>query len=207
MKRRSRNKKKLILGITGGWGSGKTTVARIFKSFSVEIIDADKIAHQVTRPQTKIYKKIIRTFGGDILKEDKTIDRDKLGRIVFANRKLLKRLNKIVHPEVIRIIREKIKASSKGIIALDAPLLIEAGLEKLVDELIVVNITRKRQIERIQRKTGLSRPDILRRIKAQIPLSDKVRRADFVIDNSGTAEKTKKQAKEIAKRLSLASDS
>lgn len=193
MKGRSSDKKRTILGITGSFGSGKTTVARNFKSLGAKIIDADKIAHRLIKPQTKIYKRIINTFSEDILKKNRTIDRDKLGEIVFNNKNLLKVLNKIIHPQVIRIIKREIKTSSQEVIILDAPLLIEVGLKKLVDKLIVVKITRKKQMERILHKMSLSKTDILKRIRHQIPLKDKVRIADFVVDNSGTVENTKRQ--------------
>jgi len=201
IKKQSQDRKRIILGITGSFGSGKTTVARIFGSCGTKIIDADKIAHGLIRPRTKIYKKIINTFGRDILKKNKAIDRKKLARIVFNNKFLLKRLNEIIHPEAIRIIKEKIKAHPERRIILDVPLLIEAGLGKIVDKLIVVTITREKQIERIAKKTGLKRIDILKRIKAQAPLGNKIRLADFVIDNSATIGKTKKQVERIRRLL------
>ncbi len=195
------HKKRIILGLTGSFGSGKSTVARIFRSFGAKIIDADKIAHTVIKPRTKVYEKIINNFGKDILKRNKTIDRDKLSKIVFSNKHLVKELNSIVHPEVIRVIKQKIKTSSKRVIVLDAPLLIEAGLGKIVDKLIVVTVTKEKRIDRICKKTNLSRPDILKRIEAQISLRNKIRLADFVIDNSGTVENTKKQIQVIRRLL------
>ena len=201
MKRLKRNKKRVILGVTGTFGSGKSTVANMFKSFGAELIDADKIAHRVIRPGSEIYKKIINAFSRSILKKNKTIDRKKIAKAVFKDKKLLQKLNRIIHPEVIKIIENQICASTKDIVVLDAPLLIEAGLERLVDKLIVVSIHKKKQIERALKKASLSEADILKRIKAQIPLKDKIRLADFVIDNSSTIEKTRKQVVSIRRSV------
>jgi len=206
---RKPNRKKIVLGLTGSFGSGKTTVAGIFRSYGAEIIDADRIAHSCIAGGTLGYKRICKAFGKDILKKNRTIDRVKLARIVFAHKGLLKKLNKIIHPEVIRIIRNKIKKTltcsgrqeKSKIIVLDAPLLLEAGLRRVVDKLIVVKIKRAEQLERIQRKFSFSREDILKRIKRQMPLQLKVRLADFVIDNSGTIGETKKQIEEIRRVL------
>jgi len=193
--------KKIIIGLTGSFGSGKTTVSKMLRSFGAQIIDADSIARITLNPNTKIYTRIIKRFGTGILKKNKTIDRVKLGELVFNNKNLLNRLNKIVHPEVIRIIKNKIKNSSSCVIVLDAPLLIEAGLTRMVDKLIVVKTEQKKQIRRIQAKFHLGKSDILKRVKAQIPLSDKVRFADFVIDNSATLQETRVQVLDIWKKL------
>ena len=198
---RKPNRKRIVLGVTGSFGSGKTTVAGIFRSYGAEIIDADRIAHSCIAGGTLGYKRICKAFGKDILKKNRTIDRVKLARIVFDNKGLLKKLNKIIHPEVIRIIRNKIKKSRAKIIVLDVPLLLEAGLRRMVDKLIVVKIKRAEQLERIQRKFSFSREDILKRIKRQMPLQLKVRLADFVIDNSGTINRTKIQVREIWRKL------
>jgi len=194
----------MIIGITGSFGSGKTTVAGMFKSFGVEVIDVDKIAHRIIKPRSKIYKKIISAFGKDILKNNKTIDRHKLAQIVFNNKNLLKKINRIMHPEIIGMIKNRIKTSRSKLIILDTPLLIEAGLKDRVDKLIVVKVDRRHQIQRLLNKTSLTRAEILRRIKAQISLRDKVRLADFVIDNSGTIDDTERQVKKIAGKLKLA---
>lgn len=193
--------KKIILGLTGSFGSGKTTVAKIFRDLGAKTIDADRIAHSLIKPKTKIYKKIINIFGKDILKKNRTIDRRKLAKLVFSNKKSLKKLNRIMHPEIIRIIKEKIKNTFAKVIVLDAPLLLEAGLKSLVDKLVVVDIRKPIQIKRIQNKTHQNRIDILKRLKFQIPLAQKIRMADFVIDNSQTFENTKKQVEKIRRLL------
>jgi len=201
MKRQNRFSAKLVIGLTGNFGSGKTTVASLLRSYGAEVIDADKISHQVIAFGTGAYKRIVRIFGRAILRKDGRIDRAKLGEIVFNNKRLLGALNRIIHPQVIRIIRKKIKKSSRKIIILDAPLLIEAGLRRLPDKLIVVKINRKQQLQRLAKKTKLKKPQILQRIRAQVPLSAKVRLADFVIDNSATLKETEKQVKAIRRLL------
>lgn len=195
------NKKKLIIGLTGSFGTGKTKVSQIFKSLGACVIDADKIAHGCLKSRTKIQRKIIKIFGKKILNQDKSINRKKLAGIVFNNQKLLKELNKLVHPEVIRLMKRAIRTCKKNVVILDVPLLVEASLINMVDKLIVVKSSRKSQIERIQKKLGLKRSDILKRIKSQLSLSDKIRLADFVIDNTGRVCVTRKQVREIWRRL------
>jgi len=194
-------KKKIIIGLTGSFGSGKSTVAGIFNSFGAKVVDADLLARQCVTPGKLAYKKIVKSFGREILSKDKTIDRAKLGRIVFWDTRKLKRLNDIVHPEVIRHMKMQIKSTEQAAVVLDVPLLIEAGLRSLVDKVVVVKINRAEQIKRCQQRTMLSESDIVKRIKAQMSLSAKERLADFVIDNSGTVAQTRKQVEEILRSL------
>lgn len=196
-----RNKKKIIIGVTGSFGSGKTTVAKMLKGQGVKVVDADKIAHNVLQSRTPAYKKIIKAFGRDILRPDQSIDRRKLASIVFSDKKLLKKLNTLVHPAVIARIKQEMREAREGVIILDAPLLIEAGLKNITDKLVVVKITRPEQLRRLIEKTHLSRKEILKRIYAQMSLSDKLRMADFVIDNNGTPGQTRKQAAIIRRLL------
>ena len=193
--------KKIVLGLTGGFGTGKTTVALFFKKAGAKVIDADELAHKCLARGKAPYKKIIRIFGKDILGKNREIDRKKLAGYVFGDRKKVKQLNNIIHPEVIKKIRNKIKQTKKGIIVLDVPLLVEAGLTQLVDKLIVVIAIRKNQVRRIQKRTHLPKREIIKRINLQIPLSRKARLADFVIDNNGTIEKTKKQVVKLWREL------
>ena len=192
---------KVIIGLTGSFGSGKSTVAGIFASYGAKIIDADKIARGCFRRAGRIYKKIISAFGAGVISKDRQIDRGELSKLVFSDKKKLRKLNSIVHPEVIRIIKTKINAIKKGVIILDAPLLLEAGLRNKVDKLIVVTAGRDRQLKRLLKKGSLDRAGILKRMEFQIPFRVKARLADFIIDNSGTLEKTRKQAAEIRRKL------
>lgn len=191
----------MVIGLTGSFGSGKTTVAKLLRLRGFELIDADRISRDLFSPGTKVYQKTVESFGNGIIKKDKAIDRLKLARLVFQEKKLLHKLNSIVHPEVIRIITDKIGKSSRRFIILDAPLLIEAGLTNLVDKLIVVNINRKEQLHRLLKRTSLNKTEILKRINSQLSLDKKVRLADFVIDNSGTLNQTKRQVKAIRRLL------
>lgn len=201
MRRQKLNRKKIVIGVTGSFGSGKSTVARIFGSYGAKVIDADRLAHQCIKYKSPAYKRIVCIFGSKILKEDKSIDRKKLGRLVFSNKALLKKLNLIVHPEVISAIKKRIKSAREGLIFLDIPLLLEAGLKNIVDKVIVVKTERAKQLKRIQKKLSLGKPDILKRIKSQMPLPLKIHLADFVIDNSFTLKETKKQVAEIRRNL------
>ncbi|MFA4889009.1 MAG: dephospho-CoA kinase [Candidatus Omnitrophota bacterium] len=201
MPKQSKFKEKIVLGLTGIFGSGKSTVAELFRSEGALVIDADKLAHRCLKPETKTYKKIIRLFGKSILKQNKTINRSKLAGVVFNNKKLLGALNNIIHPQVIREIKSKINSARKRIIVLDAPLLIEAGLKKIVDKLIVVTISRQKQVQRLKGRGFLKKIDILKRAKLQMPLNKKVRLADFIIDNNGVFSETRKQASRIRRIL------
>ena len=191
----------MILGITGSVGTGKSTVAAYFKELGAELINADTVAHSVIKLGTPGYKKIVSLFGRRALSSSGAIDRKRLGKIVFEDSRLLNKLNSIVHPEVITVVKNRIRKSRSKMIIFDAPLLIEAGLINLVDELIVVRVSRPVQIQRLRCKTGLSSAQIIARIKAQMPLSAKIKMADFVIDNNGTKIKTKKQVVSIWKQL------
>jgi dephospho-CoA kinase len=192
---------KFVIGVTGSFGSGKTTVARMFKRRGVSIIDADKIGHCVIMPGKEAYRRIVRVFGKEVLTRDKRIDKRRLAGIVFNDSRALKKLNRITHPAIIKIIRDRIRKSAIRTFILDAPLLIEAGLGRMVDALIVVKSSRKNQVLRIRRRDALSDRKIGQRIKRQIPLTRKIRLADFVIDNNGSIRETKEQVEQIRRLL------
>lgn len=187
-----------IIGITGGFGTGKTFVASILRSLGAKVIDADTIAHEAIRKGERAYSRVVRLFGSSVIGRDDEIDRRKLADIVFADNAKLKALNRIIHPEVIRHIKREIGRKGKeGIIVIDAPLLVEAGLAGIVDILVVVICSRDKQITRCRKKFRIKKEDVSKRIKRQISLKKKIRMADFVIKNQGARSETRRQVKEM----------
>ena len=183
-----------VIGLTGSFGTGKTFVASIFKELGARVIDADRVAHKLIRKGSPAYKRIVKSFGKSILTGEGEIDRSKLGHIVFSDKALLRKLNDIVHPYVIKEIKRSIRSAGKtDIVVIDAPLLLEAHLGGLVDKLVVVKCQKRRQVERCQEKFRLKKKEILRRIESQIPIKKKTEIADLVIENSLTRSQTRKQ--------------
>jgi dephospho-CoA kinase len=180
----------LTIGLTGGIGSGKSTVSKILAELGAPVIDADKVGHAIYQPGGPAYQDLIDAFGTGILAADGTVDRKKLGAVVFADLAALGRLNSIVHPKMFRRMREMIDAMRAGgeqrPIVVEAAILIEANWQPLVDEIWLVFASRERVIERIARDRGMKPEQTEARIKAQ--LSDQERRkwASVVITNDGT---------------------
>ena len=189
----------MIIGITGSFGSGKTTVAKMFAKLGAYAIDADKVYHSLIRPEKNCYKKIVKYFGKDILAKSGQIDRKKLGNIVFKDKSKLKILNSITHDEVIKGIKRIVK-TKKGKVIIEAPLLIESGFYKEVDKVILVANKEEEQVKRIKEARGLPSKKILKRIRMQMPFKKKLALADFIIDNSGSKRDTLIQVKEIWKQ-------
>ena len=197
----------MIVGLTGGIVGGKSTVASMFKYLGAKIIDADKLGHSVILPNKPAWKKIVKIFGKDILQNDLTIDREKLGKIVFTNQTLLKKLNEITHPEITKIIKKEINlarnaASNQGkVLIVDAALIYEAEMDGLMDKIIVVYIDKDKQIKRLIKRNNLSKEEALQRVRSQIPMEEKAKMADYVIDNSNSLDKTREQVEKIWKNL------
>ena len=191
-----------VIGLTGSFGTGKTFVASIFKSLGANVIDADVIAHCVIRKGKPAYKKMVDAFGSGMLGPDCEIDRRKLAALVFSSKPAVMKLNKIVHPEVIRVIKAKIKAAGKdAVVVIDAPLLIEARLLNIVDKLVVVKSSKKRQIERCLKKFHIKREEALERIRNQMSMKRKLKMADFVVRNDRTRSLTRKQVRKVWKEI------
>jgi dephospho-CoA kinase len=192
----------MIIGITGSFGSGKTTVAKMFGKLGAYIIDADKVCHSLMLPSGDVYKRIVRRFGKSVLGKNGAIDRKKMGGLVFEERSKTVALNRIVHPHAIKEIKRLIDLNKrKKIIVVDAPLLIESGLYKKMDKLIVVKNDTDRQIYRLARAKGMDKEEALKRIRMQEPFRKKAALADFVIDNRGSKKETLFQVREIWKKL------
>ena len=194
---------KLIVGLTGGIVCGKTTVAKMFEDLGAKIIDVDILGHKVILPHQKSWEKIIKVFGKNILKEDLKIDRAKLGNIVFNDKNYLKKLNEITHPEITRLINNTIKKfknhpfNIKKILIVDAPLIYEAKIDKLMDKIITVYIDEEEQIKRLIKRNHFPRHEAIKRIRSQMQVKEKIERSDYVIDNNHSLIKTKNQVKKI----------
>ncbi|RGY65790.1 dephospho-CoA kinase [Fusobacterium ulcerans] len=181
----------MIVGLTGGIASGKSTVSKFFKELGLEILDADELVKEVSQRKDTI-DKIAEVFGRDILDGEGKIIREKLREKAFENRELLKKLNGIIHPQVIEIFVEKKKETSKeSIVIFDIPLLYEAEMENLCDKIIVVYVERELQTKRVMERDNNSRELAEKIIEAQMDLEEKVKRADIVINNNSTLEDLK----------------
>src|SRR3989338_8163271 len=192
-----------VVGVTGGFGTGKTYVASLLQELGARVVDADAIAHSVLARNQDVRKRIAAHFGERVLGPTGRVDRRKLAGVVFADRTKLKTLNRIVHPAVTREMRRMVgSGKGDGMIVVDAPLLIEARLGGIVDTLVVVTASRKRQIERCVRKFGITAGEVGRRIGSQMPLAKKKRIADFVIDNDGRKSKTREQVRKLWSAIS-----
>ncbi|MDD5634578.1 MAG: dephospho-CoA kinase [Candidatus Omnitrophica bacterium] len=183
-------KKKLLVGITGGLASGKTLVSGLFEAKGAFRIDADKIAHELLAKDKKINKKIMDIFGEGVF-DNAQINRKKLAKEVFFNAENLERLCGVLHPPIIGHIKKMVKTSKKKVIIIDAPLLIETGLDKFVDIVVVVAAKREKQIDRAI-KRGMTWTQAEKVIRTQMPLCEKVKCAHYIIENNGRVENLKK---------------
>jgi dephospho-CoA kinase len=188
-------RKFLLVGLTGGIASGKSSVSRMLNQLGCLIIDADLIAREVVEPGEPAYQKIIDAFGQGVLDDEGYINRKKLGALIFQDAEKRKSLNDITHPEIIKreqeILAELMTEGHEGIVILDAALLIEAGGAGRVDRLVVVTADEGTQQKRVSDRDDLPREEALRRIRSQMPLSEKAKLAHYIIDNSGTLEQTR----------------
>ena len=190
----------LIIGLTGGIASGKSTVASMLKKEGITVIDADVESRLAVEKGEEAYDRIVNHFSKNILLEDGSINRAKLGEIIFNNNEERMKLNEIVHPAVRkRMLQRKENAINKGesVIILDIPLLFESEFTELVDKTLLVFVDEDIQLQRLMERNHYSRQEALARIHSQMPLIEKKRLADVIIDNNGSIEQTELQLKHV----------
>ncbi|HEX3586640.1 MAG TPA: dephospho-CoA kinase [Candidatus Angelobacter sp.] len=200
----------LKVGLTGGVACGKSTVAKMFADLGAQVVDADSIAHELYRPGQDVYQELVKRFGQEIVKPDGEIDRAKLAAAAFDGGRV-EELNRIVHPAVIRQqdrwMREVAARDPYAVAIVEAALIFEAGVQDRFDKIMVVTCKPAQKVTRFAERTGRNeadaRADVDRRSKAQIPDEEKVRQADFVIDNSGSVEETRYQVQHIYGELKV----
>ena len=184
-------------GLTGGIASGKSTAAGFYSELGAKVIDADAIGHELLRRPNSAYDEVVHTFGSEVLSPSGEIDRKRLGAIVFPNTRKRHELEAILHPRIIekldQLAREYHRQDRDAVILAEAALIYEANLDKQFRKIVVAWCTPEQQVERLTAKTGISRDDAKARIVAQMPVEVKCRRADFVLDCSGTLEETRRQ--------------
>jgi len=195
----------LVAGLTGGIATGKSTVTQILADAGVEIIDADVIARRVVAKGQPAWKKIVAHFGGTVLRPDGEIDRPRLAALVFSNTARKLRLNRLVHPYVRRRITEALARlrsdQPDAVVVLDIPLLFEAGMHRGLEEIIVVYAPESEQRRRLIQRDHLSVKEAAARIRSQMPIEEKRRRATVVIDNSGSRKQTRRQTMNLLRTL------
>lgn len=193
-----------ILGLTGGIASGKSTADIFFKEKHIPVIDCDQIAHDILNVGNKGYELVTKQFGAQIINEDQSINRAVLGQIVFSDAKQLDILNKITHPLIFQEIQAKIalnKVAERPLIIVDAPVLFEANGQKYCDCTLLIAIPESLQLKRLLLRDHLSKDAALKRIRSQMPLSQKEKLADFVINNDGTKQDLKYQLEQLLLKI------
>jgi len=189
-----------IVGLTGSFCSGKTSCAKIFGKLGATVINADDIVHRMYRTDKALKKAILRRFGKGVFTPGGNVDRAGLAARAFGSRNNLNSLQKIVHPKVISEIKKRALGSTKPVVIVDAALLLESGLENFVDYIVVVRANLDKCVERASPK-GFTRRETLRRRAMQMPLAQKLRRADFVINNNRSKKDMEKEVRKIWKKL------
>lgn len=192
----------LIIGITGSIACGKSLVSNYLQEKGYTIIDADKIGYMALE-NDEVKKQLVNKFGKSILK-DNEVNRVTLGKLVFENNENLKELNNIIHPQIRKNISEQIQVhKNEKLVFVDVPLLFEAKFDDLVEKIIVISLDEKIQLERLMNRNSLSKEEALQRIKSQIPVREKEKLGDYVVDNSFTQENTYNQVDRILEKLKL----
>jgi len=197
----------ILVGLTGGVATGKSTVAKMFERCGAIVIDADELAREVVEPGKPAWRAIVNTFGRQVVRPDRSLDRHVLGAMVFRNRSKLRRLERIIHPHVAneqqRLVRRIAKRKPRAVVIYEVPLLFEAGVDKRVDKIIVVTADRETQLARLKKRNGLSRAESLGRIRSQMSMAKKIQRADYVLNGTLPRPSLRKQVGQLFRSLRL----
>ncbi len=202
-----------IIGLTGGIGTGKTTVTDYLISKGFHVIDADKIAREIVLPGSEMLIQLAGVFGKEIIQEDGYLDRKRLGSIVFSDSEKKKKLDELMHTEILETIHDQIfqireekgtetsHIATSRVIFIDAPLLFETGLDKSTEQVWVIDVDDETRIQRIMERDGLNRDEILKRMSTQMARSEKKERADVLLDNTGDKEVLYRQIDQLLQKL------
>ena len=193
-----------VIGLTGGIGSGKSTVSQFMAELGAVILDADKVGHEAFKPDAEAWHEVVAAFGEQVLAPNREIARKKLGDIVFGNPEALARLNRIMHPRLYEIVKaqlEEYRRQGVKVAVLEAPLLVEAGWASLVDEVWVTVAPEATVVGRTEKRAGLSGEEVLARIRSQLPSDERVKHADVVIDTDCTLDELRTRVGEMWQRL------
>ncbi len=195
-----------VIGLTGGIGSGKSTVSQFLAELGAVIIDADKIGHEAFKPDTEVWREVVASFGRQIITPSGDIDRKKLGEIVFGNSESLSRLNQIMHPRMYALVKTELEGHRRqgvDVAVLEAPLLMEAGWAALVDEVWVTVAPESTVLRRLKEYSGLSEQQSLARIRSQLSSAEREKHADVVINNDGDLNELKSKVEKLWQALAL----
>ena len=195
-----------VIGLTGGIGSGKSTVSQFLAELGVVILNADEVGHKAFKPDSEIWRKVVAAFGRQIVTPDGNIDRKKLGNIVFGNPESLSRLNQIMHPRMYALVKaqlEEYRQQGTRVVVLEAPLLLEAGWTSLVDEVWVTTAPEATVLKRLEERSGMSQAESLTRIRSQLSSAERVRHADVVINTDCDLDELKSKVMKLWQRLKL----
>ena len=200
----------LVIGLTGGIGTGKSEVTRLLGSLGAVVINADQVGHEAYKPDSESWKEVVKAFGEAILRPNREIDRQKLGAIVFGDPDQLAKLNRIMHPRMARIVSEQLESlrvQGAKVVVVEAALLFEAGWDSLVDEVWATDSPVEAVIERLQARNGMSAEEVLKRIDSQMHNSERLSRAHVIVDNGGNVADLESTVDRLWKTRVTATDS
>lgn len=193
-----------VLALTGGIATGKSTADQFFEKKNIPIVDCDKIAHDLMKPKNASWQVIKDNFGGEYLNDDQTINRKKLGQLVFSDKSALNKLNQLTHPLIFDKTIQKIESyQNEDMVILDAPVYFESGWDKknIADGILVITLPETVQIDRLKHRNNLTDEEARMRIKSQIPLDKKTQLADFVIENTGTIKELESKLEHLLNKI------